>query len=213
MVRIKSLLVASAISALFAVTAVTGIAGGAANAQQPGTPTVTAFLADPEQLLLLNPNGGPLLANAVQQLLLLDSATFKVIISLLPNANELQKIAIAQGLAQAAKIEVLTDQELAQEWQGQILEISEPTFRAAAVSAFGDVQIGVVGGAAGGDAGAGLGGPGGGRGVGGAKGAGGRESFEYNPVHTSAFTFTGGTISSGGYSTTTTTNPVSPSRN
>jgi hypothetical protein len=185
---------------------------GAPNAQQPGAPTVAAFLANPGQLLQQNPNGGPLLAGIIQQLVLLDPSTFKIILGLLPDANDQQKIAIAQGLVQAAKIEVLTDQKLAQEWQGQIAEIGDPTFKTAATNAFGDVQLGAIGGAPGGNAGAGLGGPGGGPGGGGGGGPQG-----YNPVTTPFFTYTGSTTGTGVPSTTTTTvvtttvvNPVSP---
>ncbi len=201
--------------AIFAVFVMAGVGMGAASAQT-GTPTIATFLANPGQLLQQNPNGGSLLANTVQQLVLLDPSTFKAIIDLLAIANDQQKIAIAQGLAQAAKIEVLTDQKLAQEWQSQIAAIDDPTFKTAALNAFGDVQLGAVGGAPGGNAGAGLGGPGGGPGGGG----GGAEPGN-NPVRTPFFAFTGGTTSTGvpAYSTnttiinTTTTiiNPVSPS--
>ena len=201
MVRVRSLLLASVISALFAVSG----AIGAANAQQPRTLTATAFLTNTEQLLQSNPNGGALLANAVQYLVLLDPATFKVIIGLLPKANELQK----KALTQATRIAVLIDQELAQEWQGQISQISEPIFKAGALREFGDVEIGLVGGATGGYAGAGLGGPGRGEGRGGGKAQGG---LRYNAVHTSFLLLPGGATGSGRYSTTAPKSPVSPSR-
>ena len=197
------------VGALFALFIVAGVATNPANAQQPGVPTVAAFLADPGQLLQQNSDGGLRLASIVQQLVLLDPSTFKVILGLLPNANDRQKIAIAQGLVQAAKIEVLTDPKLAQEWQGQIAAIEDPTFNTAALDAFGDVQLGVVGGAPGGNAGAGLGGPGGGPG-----GVGEVPPQNYNPVRTPFFTFTGGTTATGHSNVTTTTiiiNPVSPS--
>jgi hypothetical protein len=204
------------VGALVAVFILGGVGVSSANAQQPGAPTVAAFLANPGQLLQQNPSGGPLLAGIVQQLVLLDPSTFEIILGLLPGANDQQKIAIAQGLAQAAKIEVLTDQKLAQEWQGQIAEIGDPTFKTAATNAFGDVQLGAIGGAPGGNAGAGLGGPGGGPGGGGGGGGGGPQG--YNPVTTPYYTVTGGTTSTGVptstttivVTTTTVVNPVSP---
>ena len=92
----------------------------AVHAQQPQLPSVAEFLANPERLLQENPNGGTLLAKKVQQLALDDASTFKVLLGLLANANDQQKRAIAEGLVQAAKIEVLTDQTLAADWQQQI---------------------------------------------------------------------------------------------
>ena len=50
------------VGAIFAVFILGGVGVNAANAQQPGAPTVAAFLANPGQLLQQNPNGGPLLA-------------------------------------------------------------------------------------------------------------------------------------------------------
>ena len=85
----------------------------AVNAQQPQLPSVAEFLANPERLLKENPNGGTLLVNKVQQLALNDASTFKVLLGLVADASEPQKRAIAEGLVQAAKVEVLTDQTLA----------------------------------------------------------------------------------------------------
>lgn len=147
--------IARAMLAAFIIAAV-GIS--AASAQQSQTPTVSAFLANPEQLLQQHPDGGMLLANAVQQLALSDPATFKVLLGLLANANERQKGAIGEGLAQATKSEVLTNQELATEWQQQIAAVTDPSFKLAATNAFGDVQIGAVGGGPLGAAGGGQGG-------------------------------------------------------
>jgi hypothetical protein len=191
---------------IFAAFVMAAVGMSAANAQQ--TPTVSAFLANPGQLLQQNLNGGSLLANSVQQLALADPSTFKALIGLVATANDLQKGAIGQGLAQAAKIEVLTNQAVAADWQQQIAAINDPTFKTAALNAFGDVQLGAVGGAAGGAAGsaagAGLGGIGGG--AGGAVQTIGQSG---NAVATSSFNFTGGTTGSGGssFSSTTSASP------
>jgi hypothetical protein len=153
--------------AMFAAFVMGAVGMSAANAQQPQIPSASAFLANPGQLLQQHPNGGSLLTSTVQQLALTNTSTFKVLLGLVANANDLQKAAIGQGLAQAAKIEVLTNQALAAEWQQQIAAIDDPSFKTAALNAFGDVRLGAGGAAAGGAAGSGLGGTGGGSGGGG----------------------------------------------
>jgi hypothetical protein len=122
-----------------------------ANAQQSQppksqTPAVSEFLANPDQLLQQYPNGGPPLSNAVQELALADPATFKVLVGLAAKGNDLQKSALGIGLAQATKIEVLTNQRTAAEWQALMAAITDPTFKTAATNALGDVQLGAVGG-------------------------------------------------------------------
>jgi hypothetical protein len=184
------------VGAILAAFVMAAVGMSAANAQQSQTPTASAFLANPGQLLQQNPNGGSLLANSVQQLALSDTSTFKVLLGLLANANDAQKGAIGQGLAQAAKIEVLTNQTLAADWQQQIAAITDPSFKTAATNAFGDVQLGAVGGGA---PGAGVGAFGG---AGGGVGGGGPQDIRSSPTNTPSFTFTGGTAGSGGSSFT-----------
>jgi hypothetical protein len=185
--------IAGAILAAF-VMAVVGMS--AAKAEQAPTLTTSAFLANSGQLLQQNPNGGSLLANAVQQLALSDPSTFKVLLGLVANANDAQKSAIGQGLAQAAKIEVLTNQTVAADWQQQIAAINDPTFKTAALNAFGDVQLGAVGGGALGAAGGSFGGAGGG------VGGGGPQDIRSNPTNTPSFTITGSTTGTSGSSFT-----------
>ena len=134
--------VAGAVVALFFLTAA-GIA--TANAQDATTPKVAAFLANPGKLLKDFPHGGPLMTNIVQTLALSDPSTFSVLLGLLRDANDAQKGGIGEGLAQAAKIEVLTNQALAEQWQQQIALIDDAAFKTAATNAFGDVQLGAVG--------------------------------------------------------------------
>jgi hypothetical protein len=149
--------IAGAIVAAFGVV-VMGLSP--ASAQQSQAPSVSAFLANPEQLLQQNPNGGSQLSDAIQALALAEPSTFKVFIGLIEKASDRQKGAIGTGLAQATKIEVLSNQALATDWQQQIAAITDPTFQLAATDAFGDVQLGAVGGGALGAVGSGLGGPG-----------------------------------------------------
>jgi hypothetical protein len=161
-------------------------------AAQPGSPQpspapdVTAFLANPAQLLQQNPNGDTALSNAVQALALADPSSFKALIGLVATANDAQKRALGTGLAQATKIEVMTNQALATEWQQQIAAITDPIFKIAATDAFGDIALAATGSGAVGAAGNGLGGPGNGPGSIG----GGLENIGSTPVATSPFSLT-----------------------
>jgi len=130
-------------AAVFAAVIVTA-GSSAATAQQPRNLGATSV--DPAQLLQQYPNGGQRLTATVQQLVLGDPTLFKILIGLLANANDVQKGALGEGLAQAAKIEVLTNQPLATEWQQQIAAITDPAFQVAATNAFGDVVLGAIGG-------------------------------------------------------------------
>ena len=130
--------------------------------------------------------------SAVEQLALADPSTFKVLIGLLANANDQQKGAIGEGLTQAAKIEVLTNQTLAADWQQQIAAITDPAFKIAATNALGDVQLGSIGGGNLGSAGGGPAGPTGGGGA--------PQTIQSNPTNTQTFTFTGSTAGGPGLS-------------
>lgn len=172
----------------------TFMVANAAGAQQ--IPSVDAFLADPAKLLQQNPQGGSLLANTVEQIALTDTSTFGALLGLLPNADEGQRGAIGRGLAHAAKVLVLTNQEVAVAWQQQIALVNDSSFQTAATEALADVKLGSVGGGAG----SGLGGPGGG------PGGGVAEDIRPKSVGTLPFTITGSTTASG-----STTSPTSPS--
>ena len=93
-----------------------------------------------------------------------------------------------EELAQAAKVLVLTNQELAVQWQQQIALVNDPSFKTAAAEALADVKLGSVGGGPG----SGLGGPGGG------PGGGVVEDISPKSVGTLPFTFTASTVGSGG---------------
>ena len=171
--------------AVFAASVLAAVGTSAANAQQTQPPTVKAFLANPGQLLQQYPNGGLLLIKAVQQLALADPSTFGPLLALLASGNDLQRGAIGDGLAQAAKLEVLADQTLAADWQSQIAAITDPAFKTAATNAFGDVVIGAVGGTT-------LGGQLGGFGGGpqGSTNSGTTEDIRSTPTKTQSFVFT-----------------------
>lgn len=175
-------------SAILGVAVLAGAGAFPASAQQP--PTVSAFLANPNQLLQQFPVGGAVMISAVEQLALADPATFKLLIGLVSSANDQQKAALGEGLTQATKIEVLTDQTLAADWQQQIAAITDQSFKIAATNALGDVQLGSIGGGNLGSAGGGPAGAGG--------GGGGPPPTLPNTVNTQGFTFTGSTSSGPG---------------
>ena len=170
--------------AIVAVLVLAGVDARPAHAQQP--PTVSAFLANPGQLLTQYPVGGTLMIGAVEQLALADPSTFKTLIGLLANANDQQKGAIGEGLTQAAKTEVLTNQTVAADWQQQIAAITDPSFKTAATNALGDVQLGSIGGGNLGSSGGGPTGQGGG-------GGGAPATFPQTNTNTPGFTFTSST--------------------
>lgn len=176
--------------AIVAVFVLTGVDARPAHAQQPLT--VSQFLANPGQLLQQYPVGGTLMIGAVEQLALEDPSTFKALMGLLANANDQQKGAIGEGLTQAAKIEVLTNQTVAADWQQQIAAITDPAFKTAAINALGDVQLGSIGGGNLGSAGGGPAGPSGGGGA--------PATFPQNNTTTPGFTFTASTSGGPGVS-------------
>jgi hypothetical protein len=163
------------VGAIFAAFVMAGVGTSATNAQ-----TQT-----PEQLLQQNPNGGQLLINALEQLVLTTPSTFNTILGSVGGASEQQKTAIATALSQAAKTMVLTNEPLAADWQEKILAVTDPTFKTAAVNAFGDVKLGAVGGAPGSGP---LGGP-----NGAPAGVAGLQDIRSTPIATGPFTFGSGT--------------------
>jgi hypothetical protein len=167
------------VCALFAAFVMAGVGMSAANAQSQ----------TPAQLLQQNPNGGQLLTNALEQLVLTTPAVFNTILGSVGGASDQQKIAIATALSQAAKTMVLTDEALAADWQQKILAVTDPTFNTAAVNAFGDVKLGAVGGAPGQGP---LGGPAGAPG-----GVGSLQDIRSTPITTTLFTFGFGTTALG----------------
>jgi hypothetical protein len=194
--------------AIFASLVFVAVGSGTAVAERAfPTPTAAEFLADPGQLLKQYPNGGARLTALVQQIALTDPSTFKALIGLVANANSLQKAAIGEGLAQAAKIEILTNQALAEEWQDQIAAIDDPSFKAAATAAFGDVKLGAVGGGP-------LGGGGGGPSRPGATYTGAPADIRARPVPTPQSTITASTSAGPSFTlrliTTDASSPVSP---
>lgn len=130
-----------------------------ANAQV-GTPNVTAgqisaFQANPGQLLGQFPNGGQALASQIADLASADKATVAAIIAMARTANEDQRKSIAQGLATAAKAYATgNDPASANQIQQDVVASGLPELQKAYAEAAGD-----TGTAAGGGGGGGGGGP------------------------------------------------------
>lgn len=177
--------------------------------QQLPAQQIADFLANPQQALLRNPQGGGMLVRMIRDLLASDSATLPVVLALRANAGPAQKSAIGVALGQAARICVRIDQAYAGQIQQTVVDTQDNDLIAAYQLAAGDVQIaagpgggppspGALGGSTGG-----LGGGGGGggpvEGIGG--GAVPTGPFAYNPR-------TVGVTTIGGTTTTTTITAV-----
>jgi hypothetical protein len=87
--------------------------------------TPAVFLADPDQILLENPNGGPRLAADVRDLALSDPATLQSILGLLPKASKAQKVAIGAGLAEAARVSARSNPGYAKEIQQAVAQTKD----------------------------------------------------------------------------------------
>src|SRR3977135_1800155 len=66
--------------------------------------TISAFTANPGQLLTQFPSGGQGLVALARDYLTSDKSTLAGLIGILANANQDQRLAIAKGLAEAAKL-------------------------------------------------------------------------------------------------------------
>jgi hypothetical protein len=138
------------------------LAQAPANANPPASQntTVSNFLADPAALLRRFQSGGPDMASQVKDLVITDAAAVPVILNLLSTANANQKRAVGQGLAEAAKVLVRSDQARAVDVQQRVAALTDPVLRVSFLAALGDTQLGGPGaGPGGGGAGGGVGGP------------------------------------------------------
>ncbi len=107
---------------------------------------IAAFLANPGQLLNQFPNGGPGLAKQVSDLMGSDKSTLATLIAFAKTANEDQRKAIAQGLAQAAKAYAAGDPAFANQIQQSVANSGLPEFAKAYADAAGDTGTAATGG-------------------------------------------------------------------
>jgi hypothetical protein len=130
---------------------------GQSPALQP--PAIAAFQANPGQMLSQFPNGGRDLTKQVQDLVGSDKATLAAIIALAKNANNDQRKAIADGLAQAAKAYASGDPGFANQIQQSVASSGLPEFTKAYAEAAGDSGTAATGGGGGGSGGGPVAGP------------------------------------------------------
>jgi hypothetical protein len=161
---------------------------------------VAALKANPEQFLTQYPNGGPEMVSRAREFALNDPTALDSIIALLAKATKDQKIAIATGLAQAARIVVRTNQPYANRIQQAIADTKDQDAVLAYAAAIGDVAIAATGSAGAGSAGASGGQTNaiGGTGTGG----GSLEGINGGNTNTGLFSFTSSTSGIGTTSTT-----------
>ncbi|WP_339028233.1 hypothetical protein WI604_25735 [Bradyrhizobium symbiodeficiens] len=152
----------------FAVKLLVGAAlvfSAQAASAQVGTPNVTpaqisAFQANPGQLLGQFPDGGQGLISQITDLASADKNTVAAIIALARNANEDQRKAIAQGLATAAKAYATgNDPGSANQISQEVVASGLPEFQKAYAEAAGDTGTAAAGGGGGGGGGPTASGP------------------------------------------------------
>ncbi|WP_158268041.1 hypothetical protein [Bradyrhizobium sp. MOS002] len=128
--------------------------------QGPALPaaTISDFKANPNQLLGQFPNGGAALRKQITDLVSSDKDTLAQIIALAKTANEDQRKAIAQGLADVAKAyATANDPAFGGEVQRSVVQAGLPEFAKAYAEAAGDTGTAAAGGGGGGGAGGGGG--------------------------------------------------------
>ncbi|WP_445216154.1 hypothetical protein ACKWRH_28065 [Bradyrhizobium sp. Pa8] len=140
------------------ILAAVGLSAHEASAQ-PSLSSVD-FQSNPGGVLERNKDGGAILLTLIRNLAVDDPATLSSILTLLSTANKDQKLAIGAGLAQAAKIVVVSNPTYASEIQQAIARTKDQDVVLAFAAASGDQPTGETGagGGAGGDAGGGSGG-------------------------------------------------------
>jgi hypothetical protein len=114
---------------------------------------IAAFLANPGQVMNQFPNGGPGLVKQVADLMGSDKATLATLIAFAKTADEDQRKAIAQGLAQAAKAYAAGDPAFANQIQQSVANSGLPEFAKAYAEAAGDTGTAATGGGGGGGGG------------------------------------------------------------
>jgi hypothetical protein len=142
------------------------VSGQFAHAQIAGqtpalqAPAIAVFQANPGQMLSQFPNGGPDLTKRVQDLVGSDKATLAAIIALAKTANNDQRKAIADGLAQVARAYATSgDPGYAGQIQQAVVTSGLPEFAKAYAEAAGDTGTAAAGGGGGGSGGGPVAGP------------------------------------------------------
>jgi hypothetical protein len=144
------LVVRCSIAAIFVLCAQLANAEVAGQGSKMAPAEVAAFLANPGQVVSQFPNGGPGLVKVVGDLMGSDKATLATLIAFAKTANEDQRKAIAQGLAQAAKAYAAGDPAFANQIQTSVANSGLPEFSKAYAEAAGDTGTAATGGGGGG---------------------------------------------------------------
>jgi hypothetical protein len=165
---------------------------------------IAAFLANPGQVMNQFPSGGPGLAKQVSDLMGSDKATLATLIAFAKTANEDQRKAIAQGLAQAARAYAPGDPAFATQIQQSVANSGLPELSKAYAEAAGDTGTAATGGGGGGGGGPNVAGaPTGGQNGGSTAGTGGTNNRANGLLGSSG-------VGGGGFSQSSTVTQVSP---
>jgi hypothetical protein len=150
----RRFLVWSALALFLAISPQFAIAQVAGGTPLPAA-TMSAFIANPGQLLTQFLGGGDGLRTLARDYMSSDKGALAPLVGLLANANQDQRIAIAQGLADAAKLYAPTDLPEATEIQQAVAKTGLTEVIKAYASIAGDVGTGSTTAGAGGGGGGG----------------------------------------------------------
>ena len=150
----RRFLVGSALALFLAMAPQFALAQVAGGTPLPAA-TISGFTANPGQLLTQFPGGGEALRAMARDYMTSDKSVLTPLIALLANANQDQRIAIAQGLADAAKLYAPTDLPEATEIQQAVAKTGLSEVIKAYASIAGDTGTGSTGGGGGGGGGGG----------------------------------------------------------
>lgn len=214
-------------AAAFAVLSSSVLAQGAGT--PPGQPsfgtvtpdTIAQFKSNPHALLTTHASAGLPLATHARGLLLTDPKLIDSLILVAKDGNDAQQAAIGAGLAQASRILVRTDPQLAATIQQKVAQSGLSQLITAYIAGSNDIETAATGGGAGGGGGGGggsgqVGGVSSGGGSGGSNTGTNAGATSTSTTNSFAGFTTGGTGSStpggttGGGTTIITTTSVSP---
>jgi len=191
----RRLLVQSALGLFLAMSPQLAVAQIAGVTPLPAA-TMSTFIANPGQLLTSFPNGGDGLRALARDYMTSDKGALAPLIGLLAIANQDQRIAIAQALADAAKRYASTDLQEATDIQQAVAKTDLAEVIKAYASIAGDTGTASIGGGGGGG------------------GGGGPTTFTSNTTPTNSSTTTSGPtngINTAGLTTTGTSSSIGSS--
>jgi hypothetical protein len=148
----------SLVGAMLALSSQFAVAQAPGQGNLPAS-DISAFRANPGQLLTQFPGGGPQMKQQLRNLLTSDRTTLGTIIGLARNATQDQRVSMGEVLAEVAKSYAASDPAFANQIQQAVAASGVAEFARAYAEAAGDTGTAAAGGGGGGGGGTGGGGP------------------------------------------------------